>query len=131
MDDLAERVAANVKAREAASEIIKLIDEEVAGYPDRAKEVLALALFEHIHPMLIMHLIFKPDRNLPMTVVQAKAFRRSSVPYGEFRSQSVDCVPLDRLRWYADQRFTDDLRRYLASDLVRNSPKAREVEDET
>ena len=86
-DDLAERIAANKKARESAAEIIKLIDGEIADYPERAKETFALALFEHIHPMLIMHLIFKPDRNLPMTLIQAKAFRRGNVPYGEFKDQ--------------------------------------------
>ena len=59
----------------------------------------------------------KPNK---MTDQEAKAFgQQETMPFGEFAGMKVDDVPLDRLLWYADQTFTDDLRRYLESDRVK------------
>ena len=61
---------------------------------------------------------YKPDK---MTDQEARAFgQQETMPFGEFAGMRVDEVPLDRLLWYADQSFTDDLRRYLESNRIKN-----------
>ena len=55
----------------------------------------------------------------PMDDGRAKLFGSTRLPFGEFVGQRVDDVPMERLQWYADQTFTDELRRYLESDRVK------------
>lgn len=66
---------------------------------------------------------FSRARGGPMTDDEARLFGRFPVPYGEFRGRPVDDVPMDRLDWYADQTFGDQLRRYLASRRIKNEKR--------
>ncbi len=54
-----------------------------------------------------------------MTDDEARRFGSWPVPFGEFVGRRVDDVPMERLRWYADQNFIDRLRRYLESDRIK------------
>jgi len=60
----------------------------------------------------------KPSKK--MTDEESKRFGKELIPFGEFQGKSIDEVPLDRLWWYADQTFVDDLRRYLQSDRIQS-----------
>ncbi len=60
-----------------------------------------------------------------MTELESKMFGRRSMPFGEFVGVPIDDVPLDRLQWYADQEFVDNLRRYLKTARIRQE-QARE-----
>ena len=46
--------------------------------------------------------------------------RTTAMPYGEFCGAKIGDIAIERLCWYADQRFVDGLRRYL------RSPRGRE-----
>lgn len=52
------------------------------------------------------------------TSAESRVFGKTRIPFGEFSGESVDSVNLTRLRWYGDQTFIDNLRRYLASDRI-------------
>ena len=63
----------------------------------------------------------KPKKKEPgrMTDKEARLFGKERIPFGEFVGKQVDQIPLERLRWYSDQTFVDDLRRYLDSGRVK------------
>ena len=61
-----------------------------------------------------------------MTVDQAKEFEKGTMPFGEFFNVKIKEVPLDRLKWYADQRFIDDLRAYLKSRIIQQETELEE-----
>ena len=60
------------------------------------------------------------SKHLSMSKEESNLFGNQLMPYGEYRDKRVDEVPLDRLRWYADQTFVDDLRMYLESERIKS-----------
>lgn len=61
-----------------------------------------------------------------MTELESKMFGRRLMAFGEFAGTPVDDVPLDRLQWYADQEFVDNLRRYLKTARIRQEHEREE-----
>lgn len=106
-------IAANIKARYAAEVIADLIDEEAKVHGKRLWEQIMSIASAHVPPPRL-----RKEKTGPMTDGEAKLFGKQTIPFGEFAGTPVDSVPLDRLRWYADQRFVDELRRYLRSARI-------------
>lgn len=109
-------ISENLEARLAAEQIGELADEEAKRTGRRFWMELAKIVSAHVPIM-----VWREGKNQvhPMADKQAKLFGSERLPFGEFVGQRVDDVPMDRLQWYADQTFTDDLRRYLESDRVK------------
>ncbi len=109
-------VEKNLKARLAAEQVAELADGEAVIHGRRFWRELAKIVMAHV-PMP------KPSYAkrtvVPMDSKRARLFGSTRLPFGEFAGQRVDDVPMERLQWYADQTFTDDLRRYLESDRVK------------
>jgi hypothetical protein len=107
------------KAAEAAHELAVTLEHEHEWRGDAKRfweEVIRLAMLKL--PMFEEKEEKKPEK---MTDREARDFgQNETMPFGEFAGMQVDAVPVDRLRWYADQFFVDDLRRYLESDRVKN-----------
>ena len=111
-----ETIKARVKARERVHAICDLIREELAGTPLRAVEQFLAPLREVIPP------VKESPRKVtiePMTDEEAKWFGNERMPYGEFKGMRIDDIALERLAWYADQKFQGQLRRYLASRRIK------------
>jgi hypothetical protein len=124
-DVVVGRIQARIKARERAKIICELIIDEQKQFVD----VVGLSQFwETIRGILPpkSEPPAKPQAVKPFTDVEATKFGKTPLPYGEFKGTPVDQTPLDRLEWYADQRFTDNLRRYLASRRIQTEPRAEE-----
>lgn len=54
----------------------------------------------------------------PMTDTESREFEKEICPFGQYATQRMSAVPLDYLKWLSDQTFIDDLRRYLANDMI-------------
>lgn len=118
-----DRIRRRVKAREVAGDVACMA-------VDMAKEEDSV-FWEELGRLLLDSYIKLPEKKIeelvpfkPMTIQQAKVFGNQLMPYGEFQGRRIDEVPLDRLQWYADQFFVDDLRRYLESRQIQ-----KEVEE--
>lgn len=117
-------VKGNIEAREAAEEAMEYavcccndyLNHSVGSLDDsRFWEELVKLMAEHL-PQVSEKQVCQEIRK--MTQAEAKRFGCELLPFGGFSGEAVDQVPLDRLQWYADQTFTDELRRYLRSDRV-------------
>lgn len=118
-------VSENMTVRDALDTVLGLAADEIELLLvskegcDRFWRVLAASAADRVskkrRPALPVP-VGSPTRKL--TDKQARSFGRTLVPFGEFAGKPVDDVPLERLHWYADQTFVDDLRRYLDSDRV-------------
>ena len=112
------------------------VEENVAD-GKRAEEVYALACtggsgdkyWRRLYYLVANHLPPPLEkkanpRDAKMTDAEAKRFGLQLIPFGEFMGMRVDDVPMERLQWYADQRWIDELRRYLKSDRIRGEAEA-------
>ena len=108
----------NLAARLAAEQIAELADEEAEQHGKRFWIEMAKIVSVHI-PMPDKRKS-KPKPVRPMTQQEARDFGSETVPFGKFNNVAVDSVPMDWLRWLADQTFVDDLRRYLESERVKS-----------
>lgn len=111
-----EEVGKRISARLAAEEVASLADDEAKTY--------GKIFWEQLHKIVCAHVPCnkpkpKPEKIRPMSQEEARVFGKQLVPFGEFSGRRVDDAPLDRLQWYADQTFTDNLRRYLESERIR------------
>ena len=109
------KIQENMRQREIAEYVYEFIREtfEAENFKDPARFAKLL-----IDVITEKHLR-TPDVNPGvMPVDQAKEFEKKSMPFGEFVNVKIKDVPLDRLKWYADQRFIDDLRAYLKSRII-------------
>ena len=108
-------------AREQARTAAGLVVEEAGRIPADARA----AFWEELQKMLIFPqpLATAPARPAvePMTDRQARTFGLSLMPFGEFRGDKIDDVPLDRLEYYAEPTpFVRMLRKYLASRRIQD-----------
>jgi uncharacterized protein (DUF3820 family) len=117
MDETAIRH--RIAARERARDVYCLIAEEAANISFDACE----AFWDEIRKLL-PPLKQANSTSGPMTDEQANIFGMSKMPFGEFKGWQVCQVPMDRLEWYSDSKFQQQLVRYL------NSPKIKLVRDE-
>ena len=108
-------LAKNVAARMAAESLMDLAREE--GQKHGSRYWLLLAGMIDVHLPKPTEKVEK-TKKAPMTAMEAKRFGKRTIPFGQFVGKMIDDVPLERLQWYADQTFVDDLRRYLESDRV-------------
>lgn len=113
----------NIAAREAAEEALgfcREVEQEksctVEGWDSDRFWVVLNELIVNQKPQLTAD--GAADKQKAFTDVEASRFGHQPIPFGEFAGRRVDDVPLERLHWYADQRFTDDLRRYLRSGRI-------------
>jgi hypothetical protein len=109
----------NIRLRRGAEEVHELAETicQEGGWKDGEVQ----RFWEELGKLVALHL---PDRGSDsrfreMAEDEAKRFGQEQMPFGEFAGMQVDQVPLERLQWYANQTFTDDLRRYLDSDRVK------------
>ena len=106
----------NAKARSAAEMIEELAVEESKGHGPRFWTELAKRI-------VLRTPTTRPRRKarmiVPMDDGESKRFGAKKLPFGKCVGQRVDDVPSELLQWYADQTFTDELRRYLLSDRIR------------
>ena len=108
-----EEVSCRISARKSAETVAALADEEAKIY--------GKVFWEKLHKICCAYVPCKKEEvptEGPMSPDQAKRFGREVMPFGMHKGDKVDEVPLDMLSWYADQRFTDDLRRYLKSERI-------------
>ena len=123
-----EMIQSRVNAREQARVLADLVLEEVATAPPEGQE----AFWEQLWELLPL-----PERAVaelvvePMTDKQSKEFGRLPIPFGKYKGEPVDQVPLDQLQWYADLPFQQQLRLYLASPRIQAEDRDREVEPTT
>ena len=108
-----------IAARKMAEEVIELVDVHDEQFKDRFwTAIIAVAKVRRLVKQNDDSSGSKADKK--MSDVEAKRFGREEMPFGEFAgAKTIANVPLDRLRWYADQDFIDRLRRYLRSDYVK------------
>ena len=55
----------------------------------------------------------------PEAEFNAMAFESHNMTFGQYTGVPIKEVPLEYLCWLADDKFIDNLRRYLKSDTVR------------
>ena len=115
-----EEIGQRIAARYSAELIAGLADEEAKQYTDSKH------FWKCLHDIVCAHVPCRKQKEeadrlakAKMSDGEAQRFGSEIMPYGEFAGKRIDDVPLERLEWYADQRFTDELRRYLRSDRVR------------
>ncbi len=116
----------NIVAREAVEEVVEFALEIVldrdfpvgAEYEQRFWEELARLVDERLPEPKE-----KSEKATRMNEATARRFGCDLMPYGEFAGKPIDEVPLDRLMWYADQTFTDDLRLYLESERMKGETR--------
>lgn len=106
------RIEINRDARLAAEAIADLCTTEAHAYGLRFWQAL---------DSLIARYLPTPCRirqEEAMTDEEASCFGRERMPFGEFAGFLVNDVPLNRLEWYSDQRFNEQIRRYLKSPKI-------------
>ncbi len=82
--------------------------------------MMTYPFWDEIRKALPMQPRPKSKRELSaMSDLEAKRFGNELMPYGEFIGMRIDDIALDRLAWYADQKFQTQLRRYLASKRIK------------
>lgn len=112
-----ESIEANIAARLAAEQIAELADGEAKNHGNRFWKELASIINAHVPFPAVRRNAKKAG---PMCDKESRVFgQQMLMPFGEFAGMKIDDVPLGRLEWYADQTFTDDLRRYLQSERVK------------
>jgi len=119
--DLNSRIATDdeikqrIEARKSAEVIFELAEQQ-------ANEVELPALFWR---KLLEMCLTKTEKRIdqsrmkPMTDIEARRFGHTAIEFGEFVGQLVKDIPLDRLDWYGEHLFIDQLRRYLKSNYVK------------
>ncbi len=101
-------------ARKVAIEVFSLVAEEGEKHGNHFWRKMKRLVDVFAVPLLKK----KDERNREgkMTEKEARLFGGEPMPYGEFVGMKIDHVPLDRLLWYSEQTFVDELRRYVKSD---------------
>jgi len=108
-----EEVERRIRARETAEEIYSLVESE--------EEILGKHVWEVLYKKFQNRKMCETktkEKSSRMTVAESRRFGKQPIPFGRFKGQPVDQVPLDMLEWYADQKFVDELRRYLRSSRI-------------
>lgn len=112
----AESVEKNIAARKVAIEVFCLVVEEGGKHGVRFWEKMKSLVDIMTAPVTEKKDETKKEK---MTEDESKLFGKNMrMQFGEFVGKRIDEVPLDRLLWYAEQTFTDELRRYVKSDRV-------------
>jgi hypothetical protein len=112
-----DRLAGIIAQSRHAEEVFELVASEAMQHDDAQRfwERLAELVGEHAPKATS-----EPRALDAMTDEEARLFEvRWTMPFGEYTGHKIKDVPLERLCWYADQRFNDALRRYLRSPRIR------------
>jgi hypothetical protein len=115
-----------IMARERARAVYSLIAEEADNITPDACD----AFWDEILKLLPAPKQAITSVSGPMTDVEARAFGLSKMPFGEFKGWPVDKVPLDRLEWYSDSKFQEQLKRYLNNPRIKQERESREDEED-
>ena len=136
MKDLSDKIASDeevgkrIAARYAAEVLAQLADEEAKEHGNH--------FWKCLHDICCAHVFCKEEQakadrkhRREMTDGEVQRFGLSLIPFrGEFQGKKVSDVPLERLQWYADQTFIDELRRYLRSERIKMEISQHENQDE-
>jgi hypothetical protein len=98
----------NVRAREAAEEAMGFVREVEQEFGCTFGKDGQTRFWEKLKELVEKKINVNPPPEPmrqpgKMTNLEARRFGHELIPFGEFRGKRVDEVPLDRLRWYADQ----------------------------
>ena len=108
-----EEVANRINARESAELLAEMADAEADKY--------GKVFWEQLHKICCAHVrceVVEEKQRSSMSDKEAKVFGKQSMMFGEYSGLPVDSVPLDRLVWYSENGFIEDLKRYLRSRRV-------------
>lgn len=103
----------NIAARKAAVEVFEFAEQCLGDHVEES-------YWRKLRDLVLAKCPLKPSKkgSIGMTDAELRRFGRELMPFGEFMGKRVDEVPLERLSWYADWSFVDQLRRYLKSERI-------------
>lgn len=107
--EIVQRVAEGKAAREFAKQLHEMVKDEIQLNKDIRSDLFWSAFAKLVDDRLLSSGVKQPPAD-KMTDDESKRFGKQLIPYGVFRGKPIDSIPLDRLCWYADQRFTDEIR---------------------
>lgn len=118
-----ELVKAKVAARKEATDVLAFVVGEATVVAKDNEPTVVRAFWEVIRDAALERVplpVTEPKvlRAKPMTDEQAHRFEKEIIPFGQHANTRVGSVPLQYLRWLADQPFIDELRAYLANETV-------------
>lgn len=117
------KIQENIRQREIVDYVYEFVRETIEAEQFKDAERFARLLCERITEKHCRRI--EVSRTI-MSREEAKTFEEQPMPFGEYKGCPIGTVPLDRLQWYANQQFTDELRRYITSELVQ---KEKEFEE--
>jgi uncharacterized protein (DUF3820 family) len=121
-EDVIRRRAA---ARGLACDVFSLIVEEASNIQPDAID----SFWDEIRKSLPQQATVTIMKAREMTVEEAHRFGMSLMPFGEFKGQPVNTIPLDRLEWYSDSKFQQELIRYLNSPNIKRERMLNDLSD--
>lgn len=119
----ADKIQENIRQREIVDYVYEFVRETIEAEQFKDPERFARLLCERITEKHCRRI--EASRTI-MSREEAKTFEEQRMPFGEFQGSPIKDVPLDRLQWYANQQFTDELRRYITSELVQREKEFEE-----
>jgi hypothetical protein len=129
MKDFSDRIASEAEISERIE--ARYSAEVIAGLADDEAKLHGNHVWKCLHDICCAHVPCKVEdekrrkhQEQYMSDGEVQRFEREMIPFEAFRGKLVKDVPLERLQWYADQTFVDQLRRYLRSKRVQNEEAA-------
>lgn len=115
-----QAIGDRIAARKFAEQIMCIVDEELKDKSVHFKK----SAWDQLHKIACAHT--KCNETRPMTEEESIRFDKVEVPFGIHNGKPVKDVELSYLEWIADQRFVDELRRYLDSDRIQEQRRETE-----
>lgn len=119
----ANKIQENIRQREIVDYVYEFVRDTINAEQFKDTERFARLLCERITEKHCRRI--EASRTI-MSGEEAKTFEEQPMPFGEYKGCPIGTVPLDRLQWYANQQFTDELRRYITSELVQREKEFEE-----
>lgn len=108
-----DKLKARCESRKSADAALELLAESIAGDPQHFWKIVR----DHAENQLPS----EPNAVGPMTDEEACRFATRLMPYGKYKDEAVDQVPVSYLDWLIGEadHFKDQLRRYVQNERVR------------
>jgi uncharacterized protein (DUF3820 family) len=113
-------------ARKLARDVFSLIAEEASNIQPDAID----SFWDEIRKSLPQQVTVVVTKACEMTVEEARRFGMSLMPFGEFKGQPINAIPLNRLEWYSDSKFQQELTRYLNSPNIKQERMLNDLSDD-
>lgn len=124
--DLETRVTARIAARKICEEIVLLVASEHRALTEAHGPAGSEEFWQNFREAFEGHFPQPkaPEPPKPMDDFEANRFEQQPLSFGQHRGKRIADVPKGYLEWLAWQEdgFKLELRRYLASERVRNEP---------